>query len=205
MNIQANSRQIPSVISYTSDNKYNDLLYSVLQQKSYHEVINGVSTRYVDKKDVVFSKLCHLVDLSRQKTSQKFNNLIEKGLVQEDPNPKMKRYILNELDTTVASLVPLETLRKINNALSQHAISLFVYLMNRYIANGEKQFIATMNQMKDFIGVATGTTSNNNIITDILEILKLIGLVEWRYQWDENNKKTLIVIEGVRNQVKKMC
>lgn len=205
MKIQSNSRQIPSVISYTSDNRYNDLLYSVLQQKSYHEVINGVSTRYVDKKDVVFSKLCHLVDLSRQKTSQKFNNLIEKGLVQEDPNPKMKRYILNELDTTVASLVPLETLRKINNALSQHAISLFVYLMNRYIANGEKQFIVTMNQMKDFIGVATGTTSNNSIITDILEILKLIGLVEWRYQWDENNKKTLIIIEGVRNQVKKMC
>jgi len=62
-----------------------------------------------------------------------------------------------------------------------------------------------MNQMKDFIGVATGTTSNNSIITDILEILKLIGLVEWRYQWDENNKKTLIIIEGVRNQVKKMC
>ena len=205
MKIQSNSRQIPSVISYTSDNRYNDLLYGVLQQKSYHEVINGVSIRYVDKKDIVFSKLCHFVGLSRQKTSQKFNNLIEKGLVQEDPNPKMKRYILNELDTTVASLVPLETLRKINNALSQHAISLFVYLMNRYIANGEKQFVATMSQMKDFIGVATRTTSNNNTITDILEILKLIGLVEWRYQWDENDKKTSIVIEGVRNQVKKMC
>lgn len=80
----------------------------------------------------------------------------------------MKRYILNELDTTVASLVPLETLRKINNALSQHAISLFVYLMNRYIANGKKEFVATMSQMKDFIGVATATSSNNNIITDIL-------------------------------------
>ena len=205
MKIQSNSRQIPSVISYTSDNRYNDLLYGVLQQKSYHEVINGVSIRYVDKKDIVFSKLCHFVGLSRQKTSQKFNNLIEKGLIQEDPNPKMKRYILNELDTTVASLVPLETLRKINNALSQHAISLFVYLMNRYIANGEKQFVATMSQMKDFIGVATRTTSNNNTVTDILEILKLIGLVEWRYQWDENDKKTSIVIEGVRNQVKKMC
>ena len=205
MKIQSNSRQIPSVISYTSDNRYNDLLYGVLQQKSYHEVINGVSIRYVDKKDIVFSKLCHFVGLSRQKTSQKFNNLIEKGLIQEDHNPKMKRYILNELDTTVASLVPLETLRKINNALSQHAISLFVYLMNRYIANGEKQFVATMSQMKDFIGVATRTTSNNNTVTDILEILKLIGLVEWRYQWDENDKKTSIVIEGVRNQVKKMC
>ena len=205
MNIQPNSRQIPSITSYTSDNKYNDLLYGVLQEKSYHEVINGVSIRYVDKKDVVFSKLCHFVGLSRQKTSQKFNNLIEKGLVQEDPNPRMKRYILNELDTTVASLVPLETLRKINNALSQHAISLFVYLMNRYIANKEKQFVVTMNQMKSFIGVATGTTSNNNIVTDILEILQLIGLVQWKYQWDENNKKTLIIIGGVRNLVRKMC
>lgn len=205
MNIQPNSRQIPSITSYTSDNKYNDLLYGVLQQRSYHEVINGVSTRYVDKKDVVFSKLCHFVGLSRQKTSQKFNNLIEKGLIQEDPNPKMKRYILNELDTTVASLVPLETLRKINNALSQHAISLFVYLMNRYIANGKKEFVATMSQMKDFIGVATATSSNNNIITDILQILQLIGLVQWRYQWDENSKKTFIVIEEVRNLVRKMC
>ena len=139
--------------------------------------MNKVSKRYVDKKDVNFSKLCEEIGVSRQTVAKKFENLIAIGLIEEDTSSKKKRYILNTLDSSVASLVPFETLRKINHALSQYAISLFVYLLNRYIANGENGFIVTLAQMKTFIGIATTTSNNNVIVTDILEILRLIGLV----------------------------
>ena len=204
MKIQPNSRQIPSVEIYTADKKYDDLLYGVLQEKSYNEVVNGVSTRYVDKKDVNFSKLCDEIGLTRQTTSKKFENLITIGLVEEDTGGKKKRYILNELDSSVASLVPYETLRKINHALSQYAISLFVYLLNRYIANKEEGFIATLTQMKAFVGIATTTPNNNVIITDILDILSLIGLVEWGYERLEDNR-VVIKIHRVSNIIKSIC
>jgi hypothetical protein len=58
-----------------------------------------------------------------------------------------------------------------NNALSRHSVSLFVYLMNRYLAAGEKEYLVTMSQMKEYIGLTTQTTSNNVVVTDIMEIL----------------------------------
>ena len=175
LQIQNNSRQMPSIEKYTADKKYNDILYGTLQEMSYAEVIDGITARYVNKGDVAFATLGNKIGLSRQVTSTKFKNLISLGLIEYVENEK--RYKLNYLDKSISALVPFETLRKLNNSLNQNSISLFVYLLKRYIANNEKEFIATMSQMKKFIGVATNTTSNNDVINDILHILKLIGLV----------------------------
>ena len=198
LQLQSNSRQIPSIEKYTADKKYNDILYGTLQEMSYSEVINGIASRYVNKEDVVFSTLGNKIGLSRQVASTKFKNLIGLGLIEylEDE----KRYKLNYLDKSISALIPFETLRKLNNSLSQNSISLFVYLLKRYIANGEQEFVATMSQMKKFIGVATNTTSNNDVINDILQILKLIGLVETELRQVEENK-TVIVITKVNNVI----
>ena len=153
--IQNNSRQVPSIERYTADKKYSDLLYGILQEMSYSEVINENITRYVDKKDIVFSKLADRIDLTRQVVSTKFKNLIKLGLIEYIDNER--RYKLNYLDKSVSALVPFETLRKLNNTLSQNSISLFVYLLKRYIANNQKEFIVTMGQMKRFIGIASNS------------------------------------------------
>ena len=200
LQIQNNSRQMPSVEKYTADKKYNDILYGTLQEMSYAEVIDGVTARYVNKGDVAFATLGNKIGLSRQVTSTKFKNLISLGLIEYVENEK--RYKLNYLDKSISALVPFETLRKLNNSLNQNSISLFVYLLKRYIANGEKEFIATMSQMKKFIGVATNTTSNNDVINDILHILKLIGLVETELRQLEDNK-TVIVVTKVNNVISK--
>jgi hypothetical protein len=52
-------------------------------------------------------------------------------------------------------------------------------LFNRYYANGKQPFIATMRQIKEFIGIATSTTSNNLIVNDTIDILKRLGLLEY--------------------------
>lgn len=200
LQIQNNSRQMPSIEKYTADKKYNDILYGTLQEMSYAEVIDGITARYVNKGDVAFATLGNKIGLSRQVTSTKFKNLISLGLIEYVENEK--RYKLNYLDKSISALVPFETLRKLNNSLNQNSISLFVYLLKRYIANGEKEFIATMSQMKKFIGVATNTTSNNDVINDILHILKLIGLVETELRQLEDNK-TVIVVTRVNNVISK--
>ena len=198
MQVQKNSRQIPSIERYTADKKYNDLLYGILQEISYREE----NVRYVDKKDINYSTLSSRVGLTRQTVSTKFKNLIKIGLVEYIEAES--RYKLNYLDRSLCSLVPYDTLRAINNALSQNAISVFVYLLKRFIANNEKPYIVTMTQMKKFVGIATTTSSNNVIIGDILHILSLIGLLDYRIV-NVNRDKTNIIVNCVRNHITKFC
>ena len=199
LKIQPNSRQVPKVQQYTADKKYNDLLYGVLQEMSYVEVINRVSNRYVDKRSINFQRIAEKIGVTRQTASSKFKNLLMMGLITECELPNnQKRYRLEALDASVASLVPVETLRKLTNTLSQHCISIYVYLMNRYIACGEQSYIVTLNQMKTFIGVATTTCSNNIVISDILEILGRLGLVVWRYDQSKVDTTNIRVLQ-VRN------
>ena len=203
MNIQSNSRQVPSIETYTADKQFNDLLYGLIQERSYVEIINGTTYRYIDPLSQ--QEIADLLDTTRQTAGKRFKHLVELGLLEEDiAKGGRKRYKINTLESNVASLIPFETLRKINVSLSRYAISIYVYLMNRFIANGEEPFYPTMKQMKMFIGIAYSTTSNNYIITDILHILSLIGLVEWDYDQIEDDK-TLIRIDDVSNTIKKEC
>lgn len=199
LEIKSNSRQVPSIEKYTADKKYSDLMYGVLQEMSYLEKIGDISNRYVNKSDFTFETLGDRVGLKRATASTKFKNLISLGLIEYIEEEK--RYKLNYLDKTVSSLIPYETLRKLNNSLNHNSISLFVYLLKRYIANNEQEYPVTMAQMKKFIGIATNTTSNNEVITDILDILHLLGLVDWEYRQIEKDK-TNIFITRMSNEVK---
>jgi predicted transcriptional regulator len=203
LKIQPNSRQVPSIQTYTADKKYHDLLYGLLQVMSYSEKLPGdsIASRYVDKKDISFQSMAEQIGLTRQTTSTKFKNLISLGLIEEDKD--RKRYKLMYLDNSIATLVPFETLSKLNNSLNHNAISIYVYLLKRYIAAGEKEFCYTRNQLKSFCGLAQNTNNNDNIINDILDVLILLGLIERRYEQTETNK-TLTYITCVRNQVKEV-
>jgi len=203
MKIQSNSRQVPSVEKYTADKQYHDILYGVLQELSYGEKYPGDDhmTRYVNKKDFTFVSLAQRLNMDRNVVSSKFKNLIKLGLLEEDK--ELKRYKLAYLDGSIATLVPFETLRTLNNTLNHNAISIYVYLLKRFIAAGEQEYIYTRNQLKTFIGIATNTTSNDDTIADIIKVLKLLGLIETRCYTDENNK-THTYITRVTNQIKKV-
>jgi hypothetical protein len=65
-------------------------------------------------------------------------NLEKMGLVTK--NESKKRYELLILDPDVAALIPYNTLKLLVDTLSENSISSYVYLLSRYIANGEKPF-----------------------------------------------------------------
>ena len=199
MQIQNNSRQIPKVANYTADKQFNDLMYSYIQEKSYIETYGGVTLRYFDK--MTYKDLADVLGVTRPTATNHFKHLLALGLLEEDDGKcSCKRYKVNALDSDVASLVPFETLRKINASLSRYAISIYVYLLNRYIANGEQSFNPTLKQLKMFIGISHTSGNNDAIITDILQILELIGLVSWENEYD--GSKNHIKITKVSNVVK---
>lgn len=174
LQIQSNSRQVPKTKTICANKKYYDILYAYLQCASVRDEQDG--KRYFYKKDINFSKLGEIFNLTRQTISTKFKNLTELGLVIKiDENT----YQLLELEPDIATLIPYKTLKLLTDALNQNSISTYVYLLNQYYSNGCKPFVFTIEQIKKYIGISTSTRSNDEIVNNILYILQQIGLIRY--------------------------
>jgi hypothetical protein len=188
MEIEKDSRQVPKVVEICSDKKYNDILYSYLQTISKDEKReDGTIRRYIEKKDINYTALGEVLKLSRQTISVKFKNLMELGLITYIPERKI--YELVVLAPDIAALIPKRTLSKMVHTLSENSVSTYVYLLQRYWANGCKPFVFMIDNIKIFVGLSLNTTSNNPIIIDILEVLQGLDLIRYRMYTDKFGKK----------------
>lgn len=209
MEIKKNSRQMPSASMIVREKDYCDLLYAWLQCNSERE--NVMSTRRRIEKNKIkwtaierdFTRI--LTDgsvekvMSRKTIAKYFNHLMNQGLISEGEDDY---YYLTVLDASEANLIEYITLSKLMNVLQKNSISIYIYLFNRYCANGYQPFIATIKQIKDFIGIATSTTSNNIVIDDTIDILKRLGLLEVKLITGEDNK-TYLEFQWVKNELPK--
>ena len=91
-----------------------------------------------------------------------------------------EKYELIYLEANLAMLVPQTTLQVLVSTLNENSISLYVYLLNRYIANAERGFQFSYPELKNAIGIGNKSHGNNGTITSILFILKKIGLLDYR-------------------------
>ena len=106
LQIQKNSRQVPSDEIYTADKKYHDLLYGVMQELSYQDGEGIDNCRYVNKKDMKFQDLGDRIGLTRQTVKKKLDNLMSLGLVTYIEEEK--RYKILKLDNKISTLVPFD-------------------------------------------------------------------------------------------------
>ena len=203
MKIEKNSRQMPAISSIIREKDYCDLLYAWLQCNSERETIDSPQ-RIIDKRKVKWTSIEKdftrtLADGSVEKTMARktiakyFKYLEDKGLVKEGNNQNY--YYLTTLDPTEANLIEYHTLSKLMNVMQKNSINIYLYLFNRYYANGLQGFKTTLAQIKDFIGIATGTTSNNMVVNDTIEILARLGLLEYHSEGSE------ILVEWVTNKL----
>ena len=209
MEIKKNSRQMPSTSMIVREKDYCDLLYAWLQCNSERE--NVMSTRRrIEKNKIKWTAIERdftrtLTDgsvekvMSRKTIAKYFNHLMNQGLISEGEDDY---YYLTVLDASEANLIEYITLSKLMNVLQKNSISIYIYLFNRYCANGYQPFIATIKQIKDFIGIATSTTSNNIVIDDTIDILKRLGLLEVKLITGEDNK-TYLEFQWVKNELPK--
>lgn len=209
MEIKKNSRQMPAVGAIVKEKDYCDLLYAWLQCNSERENVMGVQRR-IEKKKVKWTVIerdftRNLSDgtvekvMSRKTIAKYFTYLIDKGLVSEGSDDY---YYLTVLDASEANLIEYNTLSKLMNVLQKNSINIYIYLFNRYCANGYQPFVATLKQIKDFIGIATSTTSNNIVVDDTIDILKRLGLLDVKLVTAEDNK-TYLEFQWVRNELPK--
>ena len=187
MKILENSRQIPKVRKYMSNKKYCDYLYGYLQTISHWDGIIG-HPRYVYKDAINFTRIAEDLDKTRQTISKKFKAMIE-GDVQNEVSPLIQlsqdgtKYELIYLTGNLAMLVPDETLKILVSTLSENTISVYVYLLNRYIANGENSFKFTYAELKTAIGLGSKSHGNNYQIRAILFVLFKLGLLKYKEEF----------------------
>lgn len=164
---------MPKTKEITSQKQYSDIIYGYLQTNSTYDERTGV--RMVDKRAAMKTHIAAAFNITRQTVATKINKLKELGLIEETLNGIK----LIEIPANKAFLIPFNTMRKLTSAFNENAISIYVYLFNRYIANGEKGFDFTATQLKTFCGLGTNTHSNNYIIEDILQVLAAAGLIKF--------------------------
>ena len=113
--------------------------------------------------------------MGRKTIAKYFNYFLEQGLVTEGDDDY---YYLTVLPKDSAHLIEYTTLYKLMNVLQKHCLSIYIYLFNRYYANGCKPVIVTMAQIKSYIGFSASTSSNNGFIDDTIDILKRLKLLD---------------------------
>ena len=194
LKIQPNSRQVPKKEQVVSNKDYCDLVYSWFQCES-KMVVNE---RLVSKVKVKYSQIGCELGMDRRTVAKYIKKLIDLELISITDNGDYK---LHQLEANAATLVPYLTLRQLINSLHKNSVNIFVYLLNRYLANNEQSFYVTHYSLKKFIGISTSTTSNNVVITDILKTLKLLGLVDYEV-CHTSACKLNILIKRVNNAVR---
>ena len=158
------------------------------------------------KKDIKFTKLADVFNLTRQTISTKFKNLISLGLVVDSG---VDTYDLIKLDNDVAWLVQYDLLKLMTDALSENAISTYIYLYNRYYAT-KKPFQFTLEQIKNHIGICSSTRSNDDTITNILFVLQKLGVLKYslttmKQETDTfDNVKTIYQLDWITNDIKEI-
>lgn len=201
MQLLKDSRQIPKEKEYMSNKLYSDIIYAWLQVNSYWK--EGESVRWIPKKEIKFTVIAEALGITRQTASTRFKKLLDESLGLITFNEEKQRYELCKLPSNFALLIQNGTLSKMVSALNENAISVYVYLFNRYWANDCRPFEFTIDQIKSAIGISVTTKSNNYIIDNILSILAKLELLEYDTitKVDGNQVRTVFQINNMSNEI----
>lgn len=193
------TRQMPCRREVVAEKQYSALLYAWIQCNSERTTPRSADRRIEKKKCKFIAIERDMTDsqgnkvMSRKTISKYFKWLIDQGLLEDDGGDY---YNLRVLDKEEANILQYRTLTILLNTLRSEVIDIYQYLYGRFMANSGQAYIVTVSQMKEYIGIATTTTSNNAVVMDAVDILDRLGLLKFRYVQTEA-KKTNIQIDWV--------
>lgn len=180
------------------DKRYSDLVYAWFQINS--EWDGAGENRWIMKRDASFIRIAEELGMSRQTVSIKVKNLLKMNdlLIY---NNKLKRYEIIKQPGNVMMLIEHNTLRKMVSSLNENTINVYIYLLSRFLANDEEYYEFSIRQIKEFIGIGITTRSNDYIVSDILDILRRIGLIEYKIIRRSNGQQQIHRLTYITNHI----
>lgn len=168
-----NSRQIPTDEEITSQKTYFDKLYGYLQAISEKDEASG--QRFFRKPS--YKEIHETILVSEDTIAKHFKELESSGLIIKSSLQK-KIYFLKCFPSNEAYLIPKETIHYLACTQKQHTITIYVYLLRRFVANKEKEFMFTIDNLKNICGECITSRANNDKYRFILSTLRDIGLID---------------------------
>ena len=183
-------------LTFLNDKKINGELYALLQGLSVYQVLDKEKNNYltyVEKKSLPKQNdICKTLGIKSPKTLRThLLYLIEQGYVIE----RGDRYILPEMEN-IYFLIPLKTLKYLNDNCKDHVIKIYVYLGQRYKWAMSKgvSYEFTLEELGSHIGIRVKNHSRGyEIINNVLDLLRNSGLIDYVDYFDgQFQKKKLI-------------
>lgn len=194
MKIEKNSRQMPSDKHYLASKTYSDRMYGYLQSISV--TFPDMEARFVKKEDCKFVNLAEELGITRQTASKNFHNLLDSGLIIY--NEEVKMYELVVLDSNIATLLPINTVRVLVNTLKKRSLSVLAILIKIWYKNEERPEPFSLSYIKAILGLSTKDKgASNQTILDILFVLNKLDLIEYHTKMEGN--KTKYYLDSVNN------
>lgn len=176
MNIEKNSRQIPSDKSYVSDNFYSDLVYGYLQVNSI--MSKKGQYRVIKKSLCTATKLAGKLCISRQTASKRLKYLEVNGFIELDKENKV--YKIFPIDGNKATLLPLDTVSFLVDVCNERVLTGLAVLIKYWYQNGAQPCDISIHYLKAIFGLSgTNRTESNKIVRHILEGLRDLGFIKF--------------------------
>lgn len=174
--------------TFLNDKKIDGELYAIFQELSYPIVKSDGLKKYdtIVSKDKIpkQSELCDKLKIKSTKTVRThLNYLIEKGYIEKLENGD---YLLPEQES-IYFLIPLKTLKYLNDNCKDHVIKIYVYLGQKYkygVSKGEL-YEFTSEEIGKHVGIKVKNNSKGyEIINNALELLYNSGLIDYCEYFD---------------------
>lgn len=176
--------------TFLNDKKVNGELYALLQGLSFPDIKDGVRCTRVPKNHIPKQTvMCESLGIGSPKTLRNhLKYLIDKEyiLVENDGS-----YILPEVED-IYFLIPLQTLKYLNDNCKDHVIKIYVYLGQRYKWGLErgKPYEFSLEELGDHVGIRIKNNSRGyEIINNALNLLEKSGLIEYCSYFNGKSQK----------------
>lgn len=186
-------RQIVSDMSITSSKEYNDFLYGWLVLHAHME-----DQVYIWKGDFILSNMEKELGMTRKTISKYLSFLVKEGLVVEDKD----KLILTPLGKR-GFWIETDKLRRLVEMRMPYAITVYVYLIQNYWGaqqKGRSQVPILLDKIKNYIGIATTTRSNNKVITNLFNEFSAQGLLKCELVYNKDRRTHFYLVSGVEKE-----
>lgn len=178
--IYANMWAFLQTISYLSKDKQRFVYKTHFTMKEMHETI---ATEEKGKLNPSLSTVKNVWKLFKE------IGLVKEGKIEDLSGNAVDVYILSQ-DFEIFQPIPLQTLSFLINVSNSNVIKVYAYLLNKYKwkQKGKEWYSFTIKELLSAIGYSY-KNENVKMMTDILEMLKAIQLIDYQISYYKQPNK----------------